>query len=475
MIPDSPRAGSTAGSTFGAQVAVVIIGGGACGLAAALTLADAGIECVVIERDAAPQGSTALSSGFIPACNTRWQRALPSANGGIRDSVELFAGDIEYKNHHGSDPVVTRAVCAASGPALEWLADAHGIEFHVLEGFLYPGHSVARMHAVAEKTGAGLIGHLAQAAERAGVTLLTQACVTGLFTAADSAAHLTGVRLQRPDGSVEDIGCGALLLACNGFGGNRVMVGQYIPEIAAATYAGHAGNQGDAMRWGEALGAQLADMGAYQGHGSWATPHGALVTWALMMEGGIQVNTHGARFWNEHEGYSEASQHVIAQPGGIAWDLYDERLHQLGMSFPDYAELFKTGAIKFSETLGGIASQMGVPEEALAATVSGVHAMQKTVQRCPFGRDFSSKLMLQAPYYAVKVTGALFHTQGGLAIDTQARVLKQDGTPFPNLYAGGGAARGLSGAHVWGYLSGNGLLSAVTLGRIAALTIAASV
>jgi len=39
--------------------------------------------------------------------------------------------------------------------------------------------------------------------------------------------------------------------------------------------------------------------------------------------------------------------------------------------------------------------------------------------------------------------------------------------PLPNVFAGGGAARGVSGAHVWGYLSGNGLLSAVALGAIA--------
>ena len=456
MILDSPAA-------FSSSVSVLIIGGGACGMVAALTLADAGIECVVLERDALPSGSTALSSGFIPACGTRWQRALK-----VDDSAELLAADIEHKNHHGSDPVVTRAVCAVSGPTLEWLADAHGIEFQVLEGFLYPGHSVARMHAVAEKTGAGLMGRLAQSAERAGVTVLTEAQVTSLYAKAD---RITGLRLQRPDGTREDIGCDTLLLACNGYGGNRAMVQQYIPEIAAATYAGHTGNQGDAVLWGQALGAQIADMGAYQGHGSWAIPHGALVTWAVMMEGGIQVNTAGQRFWNEHEGYSEASQHVIAQPGGIAWNLYDERLHQLAMSFPDYAELFKTGAIKSSETLGGIASQAGMPEEELLSTVSGVAAMQNRTQRCPFGRDFTAKPALQAPYYAVKVTGALFHTQGGLAIDAQARVLKTDGTPFPNLYAGGGAARGLSGAHVWGYLSGNGLLSAVTLGRVAALEI----
>jgi fumarate reductase flavoprotein subunit len=67
----------------------------------------------------------------------------------------------------------------------------------------------------------------------------------------------------------------------------------------------------------------------------------------------------------------------------------------------------------------------------------------------------------------VKVTGALFHTQGGLAVDANARVLDGVGRPLPNLWAGGGAARGLSGAHAWGYLSGNGLLSAIALGRLA--------
>ncbi len=60
----------------------------------------------------------------------------------------------------------------------------------------------------------------------------------------------------------------------------------------------------------------------------------------------------------------------------------------------------------------------------------------------------------------------LFHTQGGLVVDPMARVLRADGTPLPNLFAGGGAACGVSGPDVDGYLSGNGLLSAVTLGRI---------
>ena len=66
----------------------------------------------------------------------------------------------------------------------------------------------------------------------------------------------------------------------------------------------------------------------------------------------------------------------------------------------------------------------------------------------------------------MKVTGSLFHTQGGLVVNAQARVLREDGSPFPNLFAGGGAACGVSGSADWGYLSGNGLLTAVTLGRL---------
>ena len=71
------------------------------------------------------------------------------------------------------------------------------------------------------------------------------------------------------------------------------------------------------------------------------------------------------------------------------------------------------------------------------------------------------------PFHAVKVTGALFHTQGGLAIDGVGRVKRKDGKLFPNLFAAAGAASGVSGSTAAGYLSGNGLLTATVLGRLA--------
>jgi fumarate reductase flavoprotein subunit len=77
-----------------------------------------------------------------------------------------------------------------------------------------------------------------------------------------------------------------------------------------------------------------------------------------------------------------------------------------------------------------------------------------------------------APYYVVKVTGALFHTQGGLVVDENGQVLRPDGSQLPNLFAGGGAARGVSGPDASGYIAGNGLVTATTFGRLAGIAAA---
>ncbi len=76
----------------------------------------------------------------------------------------------------------------------------------------------------------------------------------------------------------------------------------------------------------------------------------------------------------------------------------------------------------------------------------------------------------------MRVVPGLFHTQGGLKVDEHARVLRADGTPVPNLFAGGGAAAGISGKRgAAGYASGNGLLTALGLGRRAGLRAAAEI
>ena len=441
------------------HVPVLIIGAGACGLTAALRLAEAGIETVLIERDATPSGSSALSSGFIPAAGSAVQREA-----GIDDDAARFAADIQAKAGGTAAPHLVTAYTGAAAAAMDALG-RHGLAFQVLDGFLYPGHSARRMHALPERTGQALVAALERAATSAGATVLTRARAREIWATEDG--RITAVGCERPDGSVDVIGCAVLILACNGFGGNAGMVAEHLPAMRGAVYGGHAGNDGSAIEWGRQLGARVADLGGYQGHGSWATPQGALISWAVMMDGGVQINANGLRFHDETHGYSEAAVHVLAQPGGIAWNVFDDRTLALARGFPDFVAAEAGQAVRHCAGLPELATLIGCDAGALGRTLQGVHSDAVD----PHGRRFGRGLL--PPYHAVKVTGALFHTQGGLDIDAQCRVLDADGLPLPNLLAAGGAARGVSGNDVSGYLSGNGLLSAVAGGHIAAATAAA--
>lgn len=438
---------------------VLIIGAGGAGLTAALAVRDAGVEVLVVERDPTPLGSTAMSTGLIPAAGTPEQAAAD-----IEDNPDRFAADILAKTKGATDPDMVRRLAEESAATVSWLRDRHGAPLTLVDGFLYPGHSARRMYGTPNRAGSELMAALEEAAERAGVTILTDALATALYVAGD---RVTGIRVERPDGAADDIGCGALVLACSGFGGDADLVRRWIPEMAESTYHGHPGNTGDALRWGEALGAALGDMTGYQGHGGLAAGHGIPILWPLIMEGGFQVSLAGERFSNESSGYSEQAARVNAQPGGLAWSIFDERLHRLMLGFDDYHDALRAGAIVEAASIEELAGRTGLPLETLHATMEEVARCVSGEQADRFGRDFTGKPPLAAPYHAAKVTGALFHTQGGLIVDSDARVVKLDGEPCPNLFAAGGAARGVSGAGADGYMAGNGLLSATTLGRLA--------
>src|SRR3974390_2789462 len=114
MSPSEPQ--------FGIKLPLLIVGAGAAGLCAALAAKAAGVDALVIERDAVPTGSTALSAGLIPAAGTRFQRAK-----GIDDDPQRFASDIQRKAKGGADQAVVEAVAHGAGPVIEWLSDRHNL------------------------------------------------------------------------------------------------------------------------------------------------------------------------------------------------------------------------------------------------------------------------------------------------------------------------------------------------------------
>ena len=266
-----------------------------------------------------------------------------------------------------------------------------------------------------------------------------------------------------------------MLLATNGFAANAVMVTEFCPEIAGAEYFGAPGSTGEAVLWGGELGAALGNMAAYQGYAAVAYPQGQLLSWTTIEKGGILVSQNGRRFGNEDAGYSGFAPDVMAQ-GDFAYAVFDRRIHQIAALEEEYAEMAEMGAVRWADSPVDLAAAGGVEPHGLAETLAEYNDAAAGRMPDPFGREKFEKAPLQPPFAIVTVKPGLFHTQGGLLVDEHARVRHRDGGVIPNLFAGGGAAAGISGVRgAGGYASGNGLLTALGLGRLAGLRAAVEI
>jgi fumarate reductase flavoprotein subunit len=446
---------------FEVTVPVLIIGAGACGLTAALAARESGVDVLILERDKNPYGSTGMSYGAICAAGSSLQKEA-----GIMDSAELLYQDIMTVTGGKTRPELARLLAEQSAPTVDWLCEDHEIQLSLDKHWLGMGHRQPRLHAPENHSGETLMNQLLNASEKSAVDLLTEAQVISVI--ANDQNEVLGVRFRRPDGSEEEVGCSSLILATCGFGANREWVSRFIPQMRTAKYHGHEGNEGDGILWGEALGAETADMGSYQALGSLADPQALVIPHTLLIGGGVQVNVEGKRFENELEDISGQSLTILDQPENVCWMVYDQRLHQAALSqFQDYRDADSINTPKRAESVEQLAGLMKVPEQSLLDTLSEVRNHASLGQDDRFGRSFNPEQELQAPFYAIRVTGALFHTQGGLVVDDHAQVIGKTGETLPNLFAGGGAACSVSGPGGWGYLPAMGLCTAVTLGRLA--------
>jgi len=441
-----------------AEIDVIVAGAGGCGLVSALAIAEKGFEVAVFEKTDRILGNTAASAGMIPAAGTRFQREA-----GIYETADEMTEDIQIKNNYESDQDIILALCKESGPLVEWLADKLGIEMSLVNEFKYPGQRNKRMHAPLSRSGLELIKKLrAIAMENNLIHLLMRSEVNELVM---NDNRVVGVKVLTLDGE-QFIKGKKVILATNGFGANQDLVQEHIPEIANAIYFGCESNTGDALKMGEKVGAASESLGAYQGHSAVEESRGLLVTWGTIMMGGFMVNKEGRRFGNEAKGYSEFSVELIRQTDQCGYIIFDQEIFRELLTIEDFRNLNQNNAFIKSSTLEGLAEKINVNINEFKNTTVTFQA-NKDGQKDEYGRsNFPKKL--KAPFIAVRVVPALFHTQGGLKINKHAQVLKKDGLPIPNLYAGGGAAVGVSGKSSYGYMSGNGLLSALGFGKIAA-------
>ena len=433
---------------------LIVVGAGGCGLMAALVAAKKGVRLLLLEKTDKPGGGTAFSSKGIRAAGSRRQREL-----NIKDSAPLYAEDILRRNNGESDATFTRRLTENSGRVADFLTEEAGIEFQIGE-FAF-GHSAQRSHSWKEDM--TITDFLFAAVERdKNIEVRFSTAVLGLERDADGA--VVGVKTH--DGVLT---ARKTILASGGFGASTELLSEYIPKAVGIPFPGHNGSTGDGIKMGLEIGAAVENMGAFQPYPAYIGPGKRAVPPEVALSGGIMVDATGRRFVDETHYPGGLGIKMLDLPGKAAYEIFDERIFQLHRNAPglrSLGRLFDAGLLLKAETPAELAGKLGIDADGLTQTIRDCNARATHGEKDIFGR------VLPQPFagscYGIKVTVALYHTQGGLKVNTNAQVLRADGSIVLNLYAGGGVAVGVSGKGLEGYLPGNGLLASLGLGMLAA-------
>lgn len=448
------------------EVDVLVVGAGGAGLAAAIAAHDAGAIVAIAEKLDRPGGNTALSTGSLPGAGTRFQRAA-----GIEDSPQQLIDDLMgLSGSHDADELV-HVLAHRSAELVEWLADSAGVTLDVIVDYRHVAHSVPRLHAPASRNGQDLTDDLVRAVEARDIPLALSSPVSRLVV--DAAGTPIGAVTVDAAGTETRIGAKKIILCVNGFGAAPDLVRIYCPEIADVMYVGARGSEGEALRWGEELGARFGNLHSYQGFATVIYPHGELLSWTTIEKGGIVVNAVAERFGDESVGYSGYAAPVKRQQGPTI-AIFDQAIYDIASKEPWFKVILDYGGAKPAETLEDVAAATGLDAARLQQTVAAYNQAASGATKDPYGRTDFGVAPLSGPFWYSRVLPALLSTQGGLAIDRDGHVLHQDGGIVPNLFAAGGAVAGISGRSGGiGYASGSGLLHAIGLGWIAAQKAAA--
>ncbi len=344
------------------DVPLVVVGTGADGMIAAL--AACGIS-VLLEKAAQPADNTRRSTGQTPAAATYSQRAADI----LDDSTELMGKDILPKNHRQSDPIITRLLRERSAPLVGWWVDEIGCKLICHTDVLYPGMSRFRVHG--SPTDYPL--ELARQLDRA---VRVEPQIAPRLNTVAQGLLFDGERVQGIQMDDPDIYADAVVLAVDNFGGNPRLMHQYLAHnVAEALYFGAPENTGKGILWGIQRGVAVEHLNVYQGHASVTAPDSLLVTWALVIKRAI-INNRGECLSWVVTGYSEFANQVLAQPGGEAWETFNQEINDASRS-TRFKKGIKAGKVYRVESIEALAMPTRLPTARLAETVETVNRVAR--------------------------------------------------------------------------------------------------
>ena len=480
---------------------IVIVGAGGAGMTAALTATSEGKSVVIVESQPMVGGNSVRATGGMNAGKTVYQdenefgeaagveKTLKTAAEkyadnetitalaktvseqwaeyqanptGYFDSVELMELDTMVGGKGINDPELVETLCSNSADAIDWL-DEHGITLHNVASF--GGASVKRIHRPVDadgktiSVGSYMIPLLQENCEKAGVQILLNTTANEILTDANGAA--VGVKATGASGETVTVNAKAVVLTTGGFGANLDMVTEYKPELKGFMTTNAAGAQGQGIEMATAIGAGTVDMDQIQIHPTVEANTAALITEGLRGDGAVLINAEGKRFIDEVGTRDVVSAAEIAQTGSYSWLVVDQAMVDASSVIQGY---IKKGYTVTGETYEELGKAMGVDEAAFAETMNTWNGYVDAKNDPDFGRTSFANKLDTAPYYAIKVTAGVHHTMGGLTINTNTEVLKEDGSVIPGLFAAGEVTGGVHGAN---RLGGNAVADFTVFGRIA--------
>ena len=440
-------------TTFNEQSAdIVVIGAGGAGMTAAIEATLKGATNVVIlEKMPITGGNTVRATGGLNASETEYQK-----RDGIEDSNELFYEDTMKGGKNLNDPALVRELVENSAAAVDWVNEIGG-DLSVVAQF--GGASVKRIHRPSDTSAVGpmLVKTLNAKIEELGIPVLLETKATRILLDADG--KVSGVEAENAGGSFT-IKTKAIILATGGFGANSEMVVKYNPKLAGFITTNHIGATGDGINMALEVGAGLTDIEQIQTHPTVNPDTATMYTEGVRGNGAILVNNDGNRFVNELETRDVVSAAILAQPGEESWLIFDTAVRESLSAIEKY---INAGIIVEADTIEELAKKTGINEANLVATMNRYAAMQQAGVDEDFGRTSMEVPLTKGPFFAGLAKPAIHHTMGGVKINTDTQVLKEDGTVISGLYAAGEVVGGVHGAN---RLGGNAVADIVVFGRI---------
>lgn len=424
---------------------VVVIGGGAAGLSAALEASRNGAEVIVVEKMDITGGNTIRSSG---AFNVAGHKLQIEADKGRKD-VEEFIEFTMTGGHNMNDPELVRYMIENSAGIVDWVTEI-GFEPTIGEtygSFTVPGYAP------------GLIIGLQEFFEEMGGKVMLATKAVEIIMKDGAAA---GIIAEGDDGGKVTINADAVIIASGGYGANLEWIAELDPSLEGFVTNNHPGATGDGIFMAQDVGAAVRDLNEIQTHPTVHVPTATMMTEGIRNAGGILVNSSGNRFTNEVDYRDIVSEAILSQDQGFAYLVLNQEIVDSNANIQGYYDI---GVLQKFDTIADMAEFMDVEESVLQETMDKWNAAVAQENDPEFNSKFQWLRDLSAgPWYSVAVSPGIHHTMGGIVINTNAEVLSTEDQVIPGLYACGEVTGGVHGGNRVG---GNAILDCLVFGKTA--------